>query len=297
MDAAAVASFRRFNRTVTQRIGALDDHFLARDRPLGQSRVLWEIPQEGIDVRSLRARLDLDSGYLTRLLQALAADGLVTIEVSPGDARVRTARLTAAGAAEREQLDRAADAQAASILAALDDHGRERLLAAMYEVERLLVGSALQIAVVHPRSGPARECLTQYFAELDRRFENGFDADLGLPTDDADFTAPHGAVLVATLGDQPVGTASLRIEAGDVAHLKRMWVSPAVRGVGLGRMLLDRAERAAAELGANIIQLETNDALAEAIALYRSAGYREVPPFNDERYAHHWFEKRLTPSA
>ena len=73
---------RRFNRVVTQRAGALDDAFLARGRPLGQARVLWEIGPEGADIRTLRNRLGLDSGYLSRVLAALAADGLVVVRPS-----------------------------------------------------------------------------------------------------------------------------------------------------------------------------------------------------------------------
>jgi ribosomal protein S18 acetylase RimI-like enzyme len=77
------------------------------------------------------------------------------------------------------------------------------------------------------------------------------------------------------------------------AHLRRMWVSPTVRGLGLGRRLLTELESRAAAAGASVVQLETNGSLTEAISLYLSAGYREVDPFNDEAYAHHWFEKRL----
>src|SRR5215469_1200892 len=99
MDTSMIGQVRRFNRTVTQRIGALDDAFLARGRPLGQARVLWEIGLDGWDVRLLRARLDLDSGYLSRLLRALEDDGLITVEPSGADKRVRTARLTGHGVA------------------------------------------------------------------------------------------------------------------------------------------------------------------------------------------------------
>src|SRR5690606_16800601 len=73
VDSQAVATARAFNRIVTQRIGALDAHYLARDRPLGESRLLWEIGPEGCDVRALRTRLGLDSGYLSRLLRSLEA--------------------------------------------------------------------------------------------------------------------------------------------------------------------------------------------------------------------------------
>src|ERR1700720_1970048 len=104
MDASMISQVRRFNRTVTQRVGALDDEFLARDRPLGQARLLWEIGPDGADVRSLRARLDLDSGYLSRLLRALERDGLVTVEANEADGRIRTARVPGAGEAERAGL-------------------------------------------------------------------------------------------------------------------------------------------------------------------------------------------------
>jgi ribosomal protein S18 acetylase RimI-like enzyme len=76
-----------------------------------------------------------------------------------------------------------------------------------------------------------------------------------------------------------------------------MWVSPAVRGLGLGRRLLSELERRAAEHGCRAVQLETNRALAEAIAMYRSSGYREVPAFNDEPYGDHWFEKSISAAG
>src|ERR671919_812052 len=101
VDEAMVSQVRRFNRVVTQRVGALDDRYLARDRPLGEARVLWEIGDDGSDVRTLRSRLGLDSGYLSRLLRSLEASGLVTVEPGEPDKRVRTARLTPSGSAER----------------------------------------------------------------------------------------------------------------------------------------------------------------------------------------------------
>ena len=74
-----------------------------------------------------------------------------------------------------------------------------------------------------------------------------------------------------------------------------MWVAPAARGLGLGRRLLASLEAEAAASGARTVRLETNQTLVEAISLYRASGYREVAPFNDEPYAHHWFEKTLNP--
>src|SRR5437660_800704 len=126
MDDALVGRVRRFNRTLTQRVGALDDGYLARGRPLGQARLLWEIGPAGCEVRALRARLELDSGYLSRLLRALQSDGLVAVDVDGGDARVRRVRLTPAGLAERSELDRRSDELATSILAPLNGNQRDR---------------------------------------------------------------------------------------------------------------------------------------------------------------------------
>ncbi|HXN78903.1 MAG TPA: MarR family transcriptional regulator, partial [Candidatus Dormibacteraeota bacterium] len=88
MDRAAIVQVRRFNRIVTQRVGALNEHFLSRDRPLGEARVLWEIGPEGRDLRSLRADLELDSGYLSRMLRSLEAAGLITVGPKESDRRV-----------------------------------------------------------------------------------------------------------------------------------------------------------------------------------------------------------------
>jgi DNA-binding MarR family transcriptional regulator/GNAT superfamily N-acetyltransferase len=294
-----VAQVRRFNRIVTQRVGALDEAFLARGRPLGQARVLWEIGTDGADVRSLRARLGLDSGYLSRVLQALAADGLVVVARSEVDGRVRTARLTRAGRAERAELDRRNDAVAMSILEALGAPQRERLAGAMAEVERLLSASMIRIEPCDPEHPHARRSLQSYFDELEQRFEGGFDpagASLDAP---ADLVPPHGLVLVATLSDEPVGCGVVRhheLRRGFPAwsEIKRLWVAPAVRGVGLGRRVLAGLEDRARDAGAPIVRLDTNRVLAEAIAMYRASGYREITAFNDNPYAHHWFEKRLT---
>src|SRR5437764_710746 len=165
---------RRFNRTVTQRVGALNDKYLARDRPLGEARLLWEIGPDGCEVRTLRSRLGLDSGHLSRLLRA-----------------------------------------------------------------------------------------------------------------------PAGLMLVAYLRAEAIGCGAVKHRPGGPSDVKRMWVAPAARGLGLGRRLLAELEAEAARSGAAVARLETNRNLTEAIGLYRSAGYREVPPFNAEPLADHWFEKRL----
>ncbi|MEQ4720053.1 MarR family winged helix-turn-helix transcriptional regulator [Nonomuraea sp. B19D2] len=293
MDSMTIGQVRRFQRTVTQRIGALSDRYLARDRPLGQSRVLWEIGAEGSEVRALRARLDLDSGYLSRLLRSLEADGLVVVDDAGADGRVRTARLTQAGLAERAELDRRSDEAAATILEPLSDAQRDRLVAAMSEVECLLVASMVGVDVLDPRHPSARHCMRRYADELAHRFEGGFDP-AGSPAADAGLRPPAGMLLVAVLHAEPVGCVALILHRDTAsAKIKRMWVDPAVRGLGLGRRLLAEAEAKAAANGIRTVRLETNRALTEAVALYRASGYQEVAAFSDEPYAHHWFEKRL----
>jgi DNA-binding MarR family transcriptional regulator/GNAT superfamily N-acetyltransferase len=283
---------RRFNRVVTQSVGALHDNYLSRNLPLGEARVLWEIA-DGCDVRELRARLDLDSGYASRLLRSLEGAGLVTVRPNPRDRRVRSIQLTTAGRREREVLDRRSDELARSLLEPLSAAQRERLVAAMSEVERLLTAALVRVEIVDPEDAPAAYCLGEYYAELARRFDGGWDdAIAGAATPDQ-LRPPAGLFVVALLHDRPVGSGALKFHGRRPAELKRMWVAPSARGLGLGRRLLGELERLAGDHGARTVRLETNRSLAEAIALYRSAGYREVPPFNDEPYAHHWFEKRL----
>ena len=293
MTAEMVAQVRRFNRTVTQRIGVLNDNFLASDRSLGQNRLLWEIGVDGCDIRSLRARLDLDSGYVSRLLRALEAGGLIAIEASATDGRVRTARLTAAGRRELDALDRRSDDAASSILQPLTARQRDRLVAAMEEVERLLIASTVEVRERDPRDADARFCLQTYYSELAVRFRDGYDPALS-PVADAEMTPPAGLLLVASLHGEPVGCGALIFYPEDVGLVKRMWVARAVRGLGLGRRLLAELEARGRANGVRLMRLETKDELAEAVQMYRTSGYREVAPFNDELYADHWFEKSLT---
>jgi DNA-binding MarR family transcriptional regulator/N-acetylglutamate synthase-like GNAT family acetyltransferase len=293
MEEAIVARVRRFNRVVTQRVGALDDRYLARDRPLGQARVLWEVGDDGCDVRALRSRLDLDSGYVSRLLRTLEAAGLITVGPSDADKRVRTARLTPAGRAERTVLDRRSDELARSFLEPLGEAQRRRLVAAMDDVERLLTAGLVDVDVVDPADPVAQHCLREYFAELDRRFDIGFDPERTLPIELDEMRPPAGVFLVASLRSEPVGCGALKSRPGRATEIKRMWVAASARGLGLGRRLLSELEARAAAVGSSRVRLDTNSSLTEAINLYRSSGYQEIEAFNDEPYAQHWFEKHL----
>ena len=287
------AQVRAFNRVVTRRIGALQGEYLARGRPLGASRALWEIAAGHDDLRALREHMGLDAGYLTRLVQSLERDGLVAVEADGTDRRVRALRLTADGEAEVAELDRASDELAASMLAPLNERQRERLVEAMATVERLLTAGLVEVAPADPASPAAQACLAAYFAEIDERFEHGWDQSVGIFLEPADMAPPRGLILLARLDGEAVGCGVLWHHGGGIADAKRMWVAPRARGLGLGRRLLAELESHARAAGVHTLRLETNRALTEAIALYRAAGYEEVEPFNNEPHAHHWFAKAL----
>ncbi|WP_432165433.1 bifunctional helix-turn-helix transcriptional regulator/GNAT family N-acetyltransferase [Streptomyces sp. bgisy031] len=294
MDEAQVDAVRRFNRTVTERVGVLHDHYLGLGRPVAEARLLWEIGVQGRDVRWLRERLGLDSGYVSRLLRSLETDGFVTVEPQPQDRRVRTVRLTDAGRAEFAVLDRRSDELAGSLLEPLNTDQRTRLVVAMAEVDRLLTAATVTLDVVDPDRPDARHCLRSYFAEVRERFESGFDPARSLLPDAGELRPPHGLFLVARLHGEPVGCAGLKLPAGAPAEIKRMWVDPRTRGLGLGRRFLAELEARAAQHDHDVLRLDTNKALTAAIGLYHSYGFQEVTAFNDEPYAHHWFEKRIS---
>ena len=155
------------------------------------------------------------------------------------------------------------------------------------------MASMIEVAPVDPAHPHARHCLHAYFTELDRRFDSGFDPALSISADDEEMRLPAGLFLVATLQEKPIGSGALKFHDHAPAELKRMWVDESVRGLGVGRRLLSELEDQAAKHGVRTVRLETNKTLVEAISLYRSAGYTEVAAFNDEPYAHHWFEKQL----
>jgi GNAT superfamily N-acetyltransferase len=180
-----------------------------------------------------------------------------------------------------------------SLLAPLTAPQQTRLVSAMDEVHRLLYLAGLRIERVDPASVEARWCVARYFEELNRRFESGFDPALSLSADDGDLVPPRGVFLVATIDGEVVAGGAVKRLAQDIGSLKRMWVSDSVRGLGLGRRMLEALEREARTLGFTTVRLETNGALKEAIQLYRTAGYREVAAFNADPYAQHWFEKRF----
>ncbi len=293
MEMLQVEQVCSFNRTVTERVGALHDHFLGRNHPLGEARLLWEVGEKGAFVRDLRQRLGLDSAYVSRLLPSLEEQDLVVVSASTHDGRVRQVQLTEAGRRERTKLDRRADAFARSLLEPLNESQRVKLVTAMAEIERLLVATLVTITITNPTSPEATRCIEHYFAELGERFETGFDPALSISADAHELVPPAGLLLVARLRQEPVGCGAVKFHQNAPGEIKRMWVAPQVRGLGVGRHLLEALERFAKEAGVAALHLEINRTLLEAIKLYQRSGYQEVEAFNNEPYAHHRFEKHL----
>ncbi|MBN9606707.1 MAG: MarR family transcriptional regulator [Actinomycetales bacterium] len=300
MDGGQIAAVRRFNRTVTAAAGALTDAYLDEDLSLGAARVLWELARlvdtEGgapVALRLVRDELDLDPGYLSRVVARLAAAGLLASAVDPTDARRRLVAPTDAGRARIEVYDRRSDALAAGRLAPLTAGARARLVAAMGEVERLLAASSVAIDEVDPETDDAQHCLRAYYAELDERFDVGFDVTASLPVRPEEVRPPAGVMLLACEHGRAIGCGSLKFHGEAPAEIKRLWVDRAARGLGVGRRLMDELENRARAAGCRAVRLDTNASLVEAIAMYRARGYVEIPPFTDEPYADYWFEKRL----
>jgi DNA-binding MarR family transcriptional regulator/GNAT superfamily N-acetyltransferase len=288
-----VQQIRSFNRVVTRRVGALNADYLRRGRPLGEARLIFEIGDDGVDVRALRDRLSLDSGYLSRLMRSLERQGLIALERGIGDLRRRRVILTRKGSAERAAYDRLSDELAESMLKPLDAAERSRLVTAMAEVERLIRAASVEIAIEAPDSADARSCLKAYFRELAARFEGGFHHEKEGLADAVEMVLPAGVFVVARLDGEAVGCGGLMRIDEATGEIKRVWTAPTARGMGVARRMLRALEAAARNMSLKRLRLDTNRALTEAHALYRKEGFREIARFNDNPYAHHWFEKRL----
>lgn len=148
------------------------------------------------------------------------------------------------------------------------------------------------VIAAEPVDGPdARALLAAYLGEITGSFGVAIAPDPDGAA--AGLAPPTGRFLVVRLDGRPVGCGGVRTVAPGVGEVKRMWLDPSCRGRGLGHRLLATVEGVAAELGHRELRLDTHGALVPALALYRAAGYREVPPYNDNPDATHWFAREL----
>ena len=287
---------RRFNRTYTQRIGALDESFLGLGLPLGLARLVFEIgtTPAGVTARELRTRLGLDSGHLARQLRSLEDRGLVEVRPDTADRRRRVVTLTRSGRALRRRLDDRSEQLASRLVEPLTERQRARLTEALATADLLVRAATVELADVDPRSPTARAAVGHYFVDLNSRFPGGFDVDAAEADDLADPDLHAARFLVATSDGEPVACGGVRELDPGVGEIKRMWVQASWRGAGLGARLLRHLEKVSAAMGHRVVRLDTNSTLTEAIAMYERAGYRPIERYNDNPYAQAFFEKRLT---
>ena len=292
MSFDAISRIRRFNRAITRETGVLDQSFLGRGRPLGPARVLNAIGAGHSDLEDLRRYLGLDKTVLSRYLAGLQKDGLLDLVPAPSDGRRRRARLTEAGAQEYAAYEALSNTQAQSLL---DRHPRpEALLAAMDLIASALGRDEVQIVPADPTDARAITCLEAYYAELAARFDQGFDVSLSADPEAADMRPPRGTFLLALSDGLPLGCVGLKGTDKGYGEIKRLWISPAARGMGLARRLMAEVEAAARDLGIDLLRLDTNSALPEAVALYQNSGWTEIERFNDDPYPDYFFEKAVT---
>src|SRR5690606_35514844 len=261
MERRFIEQVRSFNRAVTLGTGALNDSYLGRGRPLGQARLLFEIGPRGSNIRSLRERLGLDSGYASRLIRSLETDGLIVVESDNADRRRRLVRLTAKGLGERAAYDALSDDLAKNLLNALNAAQRDRLVAAMAEVEKLMTAASVTIDAEPENSRDTRQCVAAYYRELDQRFDGGFDPGKGGYSGKPANTP--GVFLIARLNGHAIGCGALKSLDDSTGEIKRMWVAPEARGLGIACRLLEALEDQARRSGFSRVVLDTNRSLAE----------------------------------
>ena len=291
MDQDQIARCRQFNRAVAVEIGALDDSFLNRGRSLGSARVLNAIGLGYNSVSDLRAFLSLDTGLLSRLLRGLEAEGLIETTQGIVDRRSRITQLTEKGRVEFEIYEDLSNDRAAQILAR---HKNARhLLDAMDIITTVLSRDQIMYEEVDYTSDAATYCLDKFAAELAARVNAGFNLENSGDPDLHQMRHPNGTFVVAKLGEKPIGCVGIKGNGEAIAEIKRMWIAPAARGLGLARKLMTFAEDAARTLSITTLRLDTNHRLVEAVSFYQSTGWTEIEPFNDDPFPDLFFEKHL----
>lgn len=297
MQTEDLETLRSFNRYFTHRIGVLDDRYLGGSRPLGEARVLFEIGTDGAEVREIRERLNLDSGYMSRVLDALHRDDLIEVLPSQQDARVRVARLTKTGRKELSELNQRSIVAVSELTGGLNAEQCSDLVAATRKIQKLLRLSEITIEVVDPSDDDAQYCIARYIDELGDRFLEDLDAAAALLAAPKDLKHPSGSFLLAHLRGKAIGCGAVKTIGSRKGEIKHLWVDPDFRGIGLGDRIFRLLEDEAKELGHNKLYLDSHSSLVEAMKMYGKFGYKETKPYNDNPHAQHWFEKKIVENS
>lgn len=281
-----IAALRAFNRFWTQRLGVLKPQLLGSRFTLPESRVLWELAHRGeATATALAQALELDAGYLSRLLQRLRTQGHVKARRAPHDGRQTLLALSAAGKRAFAPLDRASQRQMAELLAPLPDAGQRALVQAAVTLQTQLGGAPPTVALRRHRAGDLGWIVSRHGALYAQEYgwDMRFEALVArIAADFIDrFDPAREACWIAERAGLPLGCVCL-VQARDeatqkpepgTAQLRLLLLEPAARGLGLGRRLVDQCHDFARTAGYARIRLWTNANLTAARAIYQRAGY------------------------
>jgi DNA-binding MarR family transcriptional regulator/N-acetylglutamate synthase-like GNAT family acetyltransferase len=279
-DKVRIAAVRAFNRFYTRQLGVLDQKVFKSPYSLSEARVLYELAnREDRSAKEIGAELDLDPGYLSRIVQKFADDGLITRRPLPADRRQYQLNLTAKGRQAFAKLDRNSHDDVAEMLRPLSEDDRCRLTAAMTTIERLLNCTAPRAAPVlrEQRPGDTGWIVQSHGARY--ASEYGFDASFeALVAEIAakflnSFDASRERCWIAEIDGAPVGSVMLVRQDDEVAKLRLLLVEPAGRGQGLGRRLVGECIAFARACGYRKITLWTQSILTSARKIYQDAGF------------------------
>jgi DNA-binding MarR family transcriptional regulator/predicted N-acetyltransferase YhbS len=294
---AQVDAIRSFNRFYTGVIGVLGQGLLGTEWSLTEVRVLFELARGGdVPLAELRRDLDLDGGYLTRIVDRLVRDGLAERARAPEDGRARVARLTARGREAFAVLDARSAAEIEALLAPLDEAARERLVASMDEIRTLLEHrDDADVRLREPQPGDLGWVVARHGALYAREY--GWDETFEhlVARIVADFAAGHDPARerawIAQWRGQPVGSIFC-VRADDrTAKLRLLLVEPGARGLGVGTRLVEACVAFARTAGYAELVLWTNDVLADARRLYERAGFRLVEQGPHRAFGHDLVEQ------
>ncbi len=287
-----VAAVRAFNRFYTNVIGLLHGMYLDSPYSLTEARLLFELSRQDVTaVADLRRGLDIDAGYLSRVLARFEADGLVARQRSDADARRQDITLTAAGRAAAAELDARSARQIGELLAEVD---RQRLLGAMRDITDMLGRGVIpgQRAVVlrPPVAGDLGWVLQRHGVVYTEEFGWNSEFEAWVATIVAEYLrAPdpgRQAGWIAEVDGAPAGSAFCVAEDAGTARLRMLLVEPWARGLGIGGRLVDEVLRFARRAGYQRIVLSTYDVLVSAGRIYRAAGFTLVSEERERAFGH-----------
>ena len=292
---AAVAAVRAFNRFYTNMIGLLRGKYLDTPYSLTEARILFELAQrDASEVTDLRRTVDIDAGYLSRILTRFSSDGLVTRQRSAADGRRQVITLTENGRSAVAGLDARSAAQTRDMLAAVHDDDRRRLLDAMHAITDVLSESPQPRGYLlrAPRPGDMGWVVQRHGALYAEQFgwDEAFEALVARIV--ADYVdnrdLDREAAWIAEVDGTPAGCVFCVRKDDSTAQLRMLLVEPWARGLGIGSRLVEEVLRFARRAGYSGITLWTNDVLADARRIYQRAGFSL-----DDEARHHSFGKDL----